>query len=143
MYVCNISQRCSNVYITIFARRKDKTNYLSNQIWAKCYHSRNKYLLKKKTLDGGSYIFCICFTTSFQLLIYAFIFSDDFVTILTILTIFTSTNIWRFDALVIWQLCWHHIHKWCHLHGNCGKTYYNFLSLSLCVFSWFYFHFFL
>ena len=29
--------------ITIFVRRKDKTNYLSNQTWAKCYHSRNKH----------------------------------------------------------------------------------------------------
>ena len=51
----NISQRCSSVYTTIFVRRKDKTNYLSNQTWAKCYHSRNKHLLKK-TLDGGPYI---------------------------------------------------------------------------------------
>ena len=32
----NISQRCSSVYKTIFVRRKDKTNYLSNQTWAKC-----------------------------------------------------------------------------------------------------------
>ena len=38
----NISQRCSNVYTTIFVRRKDKTNYLSNLTWAKCYHLRNK-----------------------------------------------------------------------------------------------------
>ena len=28
---------------TIFVRRKDKANYLSNQTWAKCYHSRNKH----------------------------------------------------------------------------------------------------
>ena len=27
----------------LFVRRKDKTNYLSNQTWAKCYHSRNKH----------------------------------------------------------------------------------------------------
>ena len=33
----NISQCCSSVYTTKFVRRKDKTNYLSNQIWAKCY----------------------------------------------------------------------------------------------------------
>ena len=39
----NISQHGSSVCITIFARRKDKTNYLSNQIWAKCYHSRSKH----------------------------------------------------------------------------------------------------
>ena len=31
----NISQRCSSVYTTIFVRRKDKTNYLANQTWAK------------------------------------------------------------------------------------------------------------
>ena len=30
-----------------FVRRKDKTNYLSNQTWAKSYHSRNKQYLKK------------------------------------------------------------------------------------------------
>ena len=36
------------VYTIIFDRRKDKTNYLSNQTWAKCYHSRNKLVLKKK-----------------------------------------------------------------------------------------------
>ena len=34
---------CSNIYTTKIARRKDKTNYLSNQRWAKL----------KKTLDGG------------------------------------------------------------------------------------------
>ena len=39
----NISQLCSNAYTTIFVPRKDKTNYLSNQIWAKCYHSRNTH----------------------------------------------------------------------------------------------------
>ena len=32
---------CSRVYTIIFVRRKDKTNYLSKQTWAKCYHSRN------------------------------------------------------------------------------------------------------
>ena len=36
------AQRCSSVYTTIFLRRKDKTNYLLNQTWAKCYHSWNK-----------------------------------------------------------------------------------------------------
>ena len=36
--------------------RKNKTNYLSYQTWAKCYHSWNKHKLKKK-LDGGSYRF--------------------------------------------------------------------------------------
>ena len=36
------SQHCSSVYTIIFVRRKDKTNYLSNQTWAKRYHSRNK-----------------------------------------------------------------------------------------------------
>ena len=36
------------IYTTILVLRKDKTNYLSNQTWAKCCHSRNK-----KTLDGG------------------------------------------------------------------------------------------
>ena len=35
-------QCCSSVYTTIFIRRKDKTSYLSNQTWAKCYHSQNK-----------------------------------------------------------------------------------------------------
>ena len=39
----NIFQRCSSVYTTLFVRRKNKTNYLSNQTWAKCYHSRNKH----------------------------------------------------------------------------------------------------
>ena len=38
----NIFRRCSSVYTTIFFRRKGKTNYLSNQKWAKCYHSWNK-----------------------------------------------------------------------------------------------------
>ena len=33
----------SVVQATIFVRRKDKTNYLSNQTWAKCYNSRNKH----------------------------------------------------------------------------------------------------
>ena len=37
---------CSTVYTTIFVRRKDKT-CLSNQTWAKCYHSRNKRYVKK------------------------------------------------------------------------------------------------
>ena len=39
-------QRCSSVYHiqpTIFVRRKDKTNYLSNQTSAKYYYSRNKH----------------------------------------------------------------------------------------------------
>ena len=39
----SFTQRCSSVYTTIFFRRIDKTNYLSNQTWAKCYHSRNKH----------------------------------------------------------------------------------------------------
>ena len=39
----NISQLCSSVYITIFVWRKDKTNCLPKQTWAKCYHSRNKH----------------------------------------------------------------------------------------------------
>ena len=51
----NISQRCSNVYTNIFVRRKDKTNYLSDQTWAKCYHLLNKHELKKM-LNGGPYI---------------------------------------------------------------------------------------
>ena len=33
-----------SVYTTIFLRRKDKTNYLSNQAWTKCYIS----LVEKK-----------------------------------------------------------------------------------------------
>ena len=56
----NISQGCSSVYTTIFVRRKDKTNYPSNQTWANCYHSRKKHQLKKKTLDGGHYITDMC-----------------------------------------------------------------------------------
>ena len=40
---CNISQRCSSILTTIFVRRKDKTNYLSNQTWAKCYHLWNRH----------------------------------------------------------------------------------------------------
>ena len=39
----NICQRCSSVYTSIFVQRMDKTNYLSNQTWAKYYHSRNKH----------------------------------------------------------------------------------------------------
>ena len=39
----DISQHCSSVYTTLFVRQKDKTNYLSNQTWANCYHSRNKH----------------------------------------------------------------------------------------------------
>ena len=39
----NISKHCSSVYRTIFVRRKDKTIYLSNQAWAKCYHLWNKH----------------------------------------------------------------------------------------------------
>ena len=38
----HLAKRCSSVYPTLFVRRKDKTNYLSNQTRAKCYHSRNK-----------------------------------------------------------------------------------------------------
>ena len=39
-----LAKRCSSVYTTIFVRRNDKTNYLSNRTWAKDYHSRNKYV---------------------------------------------------------------------------------------------------
>ena len=39
----HLSKRSSSAYTTIFVRWKDKTNYLSNQTWTKCYHSRNKY----------------------------------------------------------------------------------------------------
>ena len=46
----HLAKRCSSVYTTIFVRRKDKTNYVSNQTWAKCYHSRNKHYLKKKNV---------------------------------------------------------------------------------------------
>ena len=38
----HLAKRCSSVYTTIFVRLQDKTNYRSNQTWAKCYHSRNK-----------------------------------------------------------------------------------------------------
>ena len=38
----HLAKHCSSVYTNIFVRRKDKTDYLSNQTWAKCYHSRNK-----------------------------------------------------------------------------------------------------
>ena len=57
-WICsNISKRCSSVCTTIFIRRKNKTNYLSHQTWAKYYHSRNKHYLKKKkkTLDSRPY----------------------------------------------------------------------------------------
>ena len=33
----HLAQRCSSVYTTIFVQRKDKTNYLSNQTWARCF----------------------------------------------------------------------------------------------------------
>ena len=36
-------QHYSSVCTTIFVRRKDKTNYMSSQAWAKCYHSQNKH----------------------------------------------------------------------------------------------------
>ena len=36
----SVVQACT---YTVFVRRRDKTNYLWNQTWAKCYHSRNKY----------------------------------------------------------------------------------------------------
>ena len=39
----HLAKRISSVYTTIFVRRKHKTKYLSNQTWAKCYHSRNNY----------------------------------------------------------------------------------------------------
>ena len=39
----------------ILVRRKDKTNYLSNQTRAKCYILRNKHWLKKTSV-GGPYI---------------------------------------------------------------------------------------
>ena len=38
----HLAKRYSSVY-TIFVRRMDKTNYLSNFTWAKCYHSRNNH----------------------------------------------------------------------------------------------------
>ena len=50
----HLAKRCSSIYTTIFIRRKDKSKYLSNQTWTKCYHSRNKHSLKK-ILDGGSF----------------------------------------------------------------------------------------
>ena len=37
------SEAYTRLYTTIFVRRKYKTNYLSNQPWAKCYHSRNNH----------------------------------------------------------------------------------------------------
>ena len=46
-----LSEAYTSVYTTIFVWRKDKTNYLSNQTWVMCYHSRNKH-----QLDGGPYI---------------------------------------------------------------------------------------
>ena len=49
----NISQRCSSIYATIFVQRRDKTNYLSNQIWVNFYHSRNKNLWKKNFSTGS------------------------------------------------------------------------------------------
>ena len=38
-----LNERYTSVWTTVFVRRKDKTNYLSNQTCAKCYHSRNKH----------------------------------------------------------------------------------------------------
>ena len=48
-----ISQRCSSVYTTISVRRKDKTNYMSNQTWATIHGISTSW--KKKTLDDGPY----------------------------------------------------------------------------------------
>ena len=42
----NISQRYSSVYTNIFVRQMDKTNYQSNQTWAKCYHTRCIFYLQ-------------------------------------------------------------------------------------------------
>ena len=39
----HLAKRCLSIYTTIFVWRKDKTNYLPNQTWANCYHSRNKH----------------------------------------------------------------------------------------------------
>ena len=39
----HLAKRWSSVYTTIFIWRKDKTNYLSNQTWAKCCLSGNKH----------------------------------------------------------------------------------------------------
>ena len=33
----HLAKRCSSIYIIIVVRRKDETNYLSNQTWAKWY----------------------------------------------------------------------------------------------------------
>ena len=38
-----LTQRSASVCTIIFVRRKDKTNYLSNQTLIKCYHSRNNH----------------------------------------------------------------------------------------------------
>ena len=39
----NVCVRGASVCTIIFVRRKDKTNYLSNQTLIKCYHSRNNH----------------------------------------------------------------------------------------------------
>ena len=42
LYVyCRSNPKRCGVYTTIFVRRKNKTNYMSNQTWTQCYHSRN------------------------------------------------------------------------------------------------------
>ena len=46
---------CRNT--TIFVRRKDTTNYLSNRRWVKCSIHEINTTWKKKTLDDGSYTY--------------------------------------------------------------------------------------
>ena len=60
----HLAKRYSSVYTTIFVRRKDKINYLSNRTWAKCYHSRNKHLLDS-IIDSERQIFEKLFMASF------------------------------------------------------------------------------
>ena len=64
---CNIFQRCLSVYSTIFVRRKNKTNYLPNQTWFKCYiytYIIGRYNSSVRIIDLVShttYVVCVNF----------------------------------------------------------------------------------
>ena len=66
--LAHLAKRSSSVYTTIFVRRKDKTVYLSNETWAKCYniiclHSRqdqNEFRLKRWFFFAKSALHSFC-----------------------------------------------------------------------------------
>ena len=67
----NISQRCSNVYTTIFVWRKDKPNYLLNQTWLTIHE-----IALWRTLYIKNHWFRVTKTTYFDRYCYCFIYKD-------------------------------------------------------------------